>query len=438
MKKNNDFFLLDDSENGKRTVNRYLLIILILGIILRVGALLFIGETRVAWQLEFEEIAENLINHGQYYFSFYGLGESGPSSFIPPVYPLLLALTRFLIPSSIDWLIKAIQIIASSFLILGLYRLTRELGGSAPQGILAALFWAIYPPAIAYASDLSTVTMETFFLIFGLLLLFRSFKCNSPWMIFPAGILISLASLTRSTWLVVIVIALVWLMVFVRRDWIIRVKFGLLFILAVCLTFAPWVFYNYKTQGTIVLTSTNGGLNFWIGNNPQATGEYVFPTELDRDLVLGTAHWTEISRDQFFYSQGLEFIRNLPGNFITLLGRKTLYALFFRPNIGSNYASAQFSFYNLVIASFVAAWLALIPFALIGLFHLRTHWQQHSLLIMIFLGNVATSVLYFTGTRFRTPVDGFAMIWAAIGLTALGGIWQHRKTSLNKGSNRKE
>jgi 4-amino-4-deoxy-L-arabinose transferase-like glycosyltransferase len=400
--------------------------------------LIFIGETRVAWQLEFEEIANNLINHGQYYFSFYGLGESGPTSFIPPVYPLLLALTRFLIPSSIDWMIKAIQILASSLIILGLYRLTREVGESAPQGILAALFWAIYPPAIAYASDLSTVTLETFFLIFGLLLLLRSVKCKSLRMLFPAGILLSLASLTRSTWLVAILIALVWLLVFVRADWIIRAKFGLLFILAVSLTLAPWVFYNYKTQGTIVLTSTNGGLNFWIGNNPQATGEYVFPTELDHDLVIGAAHRTELTRDQFFYSQGLEFIRNSPGKFITLLGRKTLYALFFRPNIGSNYESAQFSFYNLVIASFVAAWLALIPFALFGLFHLKTHWQQHSLLMMIFLGNVANSVLFFTGTRFRTPVDGFAMIWAAIGLTVLSGIWKRRKISHNKGSNQKE
>lgn len=406
-----------------------LTLILTVGVALRVLVVIFVGSSRVPWELEFEEIARNLVQHGTYSFSFYGLSPNQPTSFIPPVYPLFLASARSLWPANGDWLVKAIQIVASDLVVLGLYALTREVGGSARQGVLAALFWAVYPPAVGYASDLSTVTLETFFFIPGIWLLLRAAKQHSPGLAIPAGVLLSLAALTRSTWLVVLPLAVVWLTWYLRGNWRVWGKFALLFGLAAGVTLAPWVAYNYKTHGRWLLASTNGGLNFWIGNNPHATGEYVFPTEIDRNLVLGVANRTETARDQFFYAQGLEFIRNSPGEFLSLLGRKLLYSMFFRPNIGSNYEAARISMFDLAIVSFVVAWLALIPFALLGLFHLGARWREHSLLILVFLGNVATSVLYFTGTRFRTPVDGFAMIWAAIGLTVLVEEWQRRRLS---------
>lgn len=424
-----DAFRFDDSGSCERTVKRWLVLILVIGIILRLGVFVFIGKARVPWQLEFEEIANSLIEHGQYNFSFYGMTAPRPTSFIPPVYPLFLASVRSLWPTNGDGLVKLIQIVASELTVLGLYALTRELGGSARQGVLTALLWTVYPPVVAYASDLSTVTLETFFLIPGIWLLLRAARQHSPGLAIPAAVLLALAALTRSTWLVVLPLAVVWLTWYLKENWRVWGKFILLFALATSVTLAPWVVYNYKTQGEWVLTSTNGGLNFWIGNNPHATGEYVFPPELDRNLVLGVANWTETARDQFFYAQGLAFIRNSPGEFLILLARKLLYSLFFRPNIGSNYESAQISMFDLAIVSFVAAWLALIPFALIGLVHLGNCWREHSLLILVFLSNVATSVFYFSGTRFRTPVDGFALIWAAIGLTMLVEKWQQRRLS---------
>jgi hypothetical protein len=424
-----DAFRLDDSASSERTARRWLVLILVIGIILRVGAFIFVGKARVPWQLEFEEIANNLIEHGQYYFSFYGMTAPRPTSFIPPVYPFFLASVRSLWPANGDGLIKIIQIVASELTIIGLYVLAREVGCSTRQGVLTALLWAVYPPMVAYASDLSTVTLETFFLIPGIWLLLRAAKQHSPVLAIPGAVLLSLAALTRSTWLVVLPLAVVWLIWYLRGNWRVWGKFALLFGLAASITLAPWVVYNYINQGELVLTSTNGGLNFWIGNNPHATGEYVFPTELDQNLVLGVANWSETARDHFFYTQGLEFIRDSPNEFLSLLARKLVYAMFFRPNIGSNYEAAQISGFNLAIVSFVAAWLVLIPFALLGLFYLGARWREHSLLILVFLVNVATSVLYFTGTRFRTPVDGFAMIWVAIGVTMLIEKWQRRKLS---------
>jgi 4-amino-4-deoxy-L-arabinose transferase-like glycosyltransferase len=411
-----------------RKRNLILALTILVGLGLRVVAALVVGSSRLPYELEFEEIARNLVQHGTYSYSFYGLSPNQLSSFIPPVYPLFLASADLLWPANGDWLVKAIQILFSGATILGLYSLARELGGSTKQGLLVAFFWAIYPPAIAYASDLSTVTLEIFFFIAGIWLLLRGIKRHSAWLVLPAGVLLTLAALTRSTWLIVLPLAIIWLIWYLRRNRQAWIKLTLVFFVGAAATLTPWVVHNYQTQGRWLLTSTNGGLNFWIGNNAHATGEYIFPTAIDEKLVLSVAGWPEINRDHFFYTQGFTFIRNSPLDFLALLGRKLLYSIFFRPNIGSTYEAARISFYNLSVISFVAAWLALLPFALIGLFHLGSHWREHCLLILAFIGNLATSTLYFSGTRFRTPVDGFAMIWAAIGLTFLYNKWQERKS----------
>ncbi len=46
-------------------------------------------------------------------------------------------------------------------------------------------------------------------------------------------------------------------------------------------------------------------------------------------------------------------------------------------------------------------------------------WRLNVWLLLVFLANAAVSVMYFAGSRFRTPVDGFAMIWAVMGMGVL-------------------
>jgi len=394
-----------------------LMAILLLALGARIAAAVIVGESRVPWSYEYEEIANNLLTHGEYAYSFYGLTPSRPTSFLPPVYPLFLAFTRLWTTTG-DWLAKALQIGIACFTVLGLYALARELGGSEHQSILAALLMAVYPPAIAYTVDVTTVTLETFFVIVGCWLMVRAANRDSYLATFAGGVLLSLATLTRPTWLIVLPIAIVWLV------WQCKSRLPSMFkqvasaLLAAVITFAPWIGYNYATHHMWLLTSTNGGLNFWIGNNPQATGEYIFPSTLDQPMVKRVADWPEVARDQFFYKRGLEFIKSAPGQFLKLYAEKFLFFVFFRPNIGSNYEQASVPL-EVARWMFVLAWLALIPFAIFGLFNLDHYWRRHALLIAIFVGETVVSALYFVGTRFRTPMDGFAIIWASVGILAL-------------------
>jgi hypothetical protein len=193
------------------------------------------------------------------------------------------------------------------------------------------------------------------------------------------------------------------------------------------MTFAPWVGYNYTVHGQLLLTSTNGGLNFWIGNNPAATGEYIRPGDVDESIVVSVANWPEIARDRFFYMRGLQFIRSSPGPFLELAGRKLLYFTFFRPNIGSTYEQAGDLPLGPARWLFVSSWLLLIPFALLGLMKAGRQWRHNSWLVLMWVSQAATSVVYFAATRFRTPIDGLAMIWVAVSLSGLATWLQRRR-----------
>ena len=391
-------------------------LVLALALILRLLAWHVIGDARVPWDYEFEEIAKNLATTGEYSSSFYHLTQTQPTSFQPPVYPLFLAGVGSLSPGI--GLTNALQIFISCVTVLALYALARALVGSRGQAILAAAFLAVYPPSVAYAVTLSTVTFESFFVITATLLLIRAGKLFVPYAAAGSGILFALACLTRSAWLVALPLALVWILFYRQAAIADRLRLAAPLVLAWAVVMAPWAAYNYKTQGKWMLTSTNGGLNFWIGNNPKATGEYVFPTDLDSALVASVAEWPEPARDLFFYEKGFDYIRSSPRQFISLAARKMQYFFLFRPGIGSTYeqASLPLTFGRWL---FIGSWLILVPFSVYGLVASRRLWRMHAFLIAIILSQAAIAAAYFVGTRFRTPLDGYALIWAAAGMEAL-------------------
>ncbi len=181
-----------------------------------------------------------------------------------------------------------------------------------------------------------------------------------------AGATLALAGLTRSPWLLTLPIAFLWVLIRESKPGWSRIQKPLLLGFAGLLVLLPWSLHNYQVHSTVSVTGTNGGMNFWIGNNPQATGEYTFPTQIDRELVLQTANWDERVRDRFFYQQGMDYIHSQPGPALKLAVKKLTYFVFFRPSIGSSYQSIDLKV-GIAQQSFIASWLLLLPLGLAGL-----------------------------------------------------------------------
>jgi hypothetical protein len=110
----------------------------------------------------------------------------------------------------------------------------------------------------------------------------------------------------------------------VGREW--RRTLNEYAFVAVCmgLTILPWTIRNINVLGHPVIISTNGGINFLMGNNPDANGRYK-PATNDRVAAV----WSdEVQREQVAYQEGLRFIQSHPGRFVQLAFKKLFFLLY--------------------------------------------------------------------------------------------------------------
>jgi hypothetical protein len=395
--------------------------ILALALGLRLGLLVWLGGARVPWLLEYEQIADRLFAGGGYAFDFYGYTPALPTAFLPPIYPFFLMVTK-LVFSHPQVAARVIQVVLSLTVVLAGRSLALAVTDSEAIGELVALMVSVYPPYMFYASDLTTATIEMVLGLPGIVAVLLAKRRHSVGWAAVAGAMLALAALTRPTWLTLIPLGAVWVaLTGGPRRW--RLAGAL--VLASSLVMLPWVLHVRQTQGAWILTSTNGGLNFWIGNNPRATGEYIFPPELDAGLVRQAAKLPEPARDRFFYAEGWRFVGSHPRAALELAGRKLLYFTFFRPGIGSNYAASGVSLGSARLA-FVASWLLLLPLALVGARTLTAGRARQTWLVLVWTSQAAMAMFYFAGTRFRTPFDVIVMVWAAAGLVSIWRWWRTR------------
>ncbi|MEZ6013672.1 MAG: glycosyltransferase family 39 protein [Planctomycetota bacterium] len=242
-----------------------------------------------------------------------------------------------------------------------------------------------------------------------------------------AGLWFGLAAITRPNVLLVMPALALWLMRrargLPRGGW--RATAALT--LGTLAPIAPITAYNTWVAHDPALIATQGGVNFWIGNNPASDGRTA--------VVPGTrAGWwegyhdaiaqaeaaegrplkaTEVSRH--YTGRALAWARAAPGRFLAHLAYKTR-LLLAGAELGNNVDPR----YTALAAS---PWLALSPvhtawvlaFAALGL---ARAWPDRRALapLYLFLACYAASVvLFFVNARFRAPMLPVLYLFAAHG-----------------------
>ncbi len=207
-------------------------------------------------------------------------------------------------------------------------------------GVVAALGWAIFQPAAAY----SIVLMPTVWLVFVFWFVVweivrREEAPRLPgW--FWLGLLVGFAAMGIAT--VLFLLPLLLLACFTRwgnparrpNPWRARLAAAAVLFLGLGLGTSPSWIHNYFVARDPVLLSAHSGVNFWIGNNPWATGYPRFPPGLHagqeamlQDSISGAerAVGRPLKRSEVsaYWSKNAEtYIRNNFGQWLQLLGTK--------------------------------------------------------------------------------------------------------------------
>jgi hypothetical protein len=199
------------------------------------------------------------------------IAPSGPTAWVVPGYPLLVALLFQLFgvySSGAALAVFVLNSVLSGLTCVLVYRLAREWFDDR-VGVIGAALLAVYPPSIWHAiSTIWDTTLFTFCLMV-LVLLVQRLKNGGPWALAAIGSLAGLTVLINPAVVSFYGAALVYL--FVTRPEVRRrpIRAAATLGAVPALVIAPWVVRNWQVLGAPTLKS-NFGLELKVGNNPIA------------------------------------------------------------------------------------------------------------------------------------------------------------------------
>jgi 4-amino-4-deoxy-L-arabinose transferase-like glycosyltransferase len=281
-----------------------------------VGTLIAAGAVRLLWiafaPLEmhtdwatYDELGWRLAQTGEY------AAATHLTMYRPVGYPFVLSLIYRLFGHE-----PQVAVILNGILGIGIvylaYRLARKIWGEQPARC-AAVALVFFPSQILYLNLTSTEPLFTFLLLLGLVLTLEGLDrahLGSAWLA-TAGVVLGLAALVRP---LALMLPLVLLPLFIgdrRRPARAGVRW-LLLAICVAVVVSPWMMRNYRLSGRATL-SASAGINFYIGNNPNANFGFNRP---DPKRFAGYTTEDEARIDRMAFAEGWAFIRAYPLAFI--------------------------------------------------------------------------------------------------------------------------
>jgi len=221
-----------------------------------------------------------------------------------------------------------------------------------------------------------------------------------------AGAGTGVAILVRPTMLLFVPMVVIWLTG--RR----RLGLAAAFLAGTAVLVAPWTVRNVRVHDRFVLVSAGGGVNFWIGNHPDAIGEgdlAANPHLKEAELEFRRAHpgLSPEELEPLYYRDALASIAAAPGRWLLLLGRKLFYTV---TPIGPSYTLHSTRYQ----AASVVSYLLVAPLALMGLPRLLRAGRRRPTAVLLLGGSaVLTGLVFFPQERYRIPVMDPVLILAA-------------------------
>ena len=320
--------------------------------------------------------------------------------------------------------IAGFQAVLGAAIVALTWRLAHYMFGRTAAGVSAWLV-AVWPLLIEFTTIFAS---ELLFIALVLAALNVWISLRVPWVyrMILWGTCVAAATYVRPTALPLLV-ALPVVQCIVERDWR-ALKRIVPAALAAAILFAPWVWRNFALFDSFVLVSANGGVNLWMGNNPDSTGGYM---ELPARQFAN-----EAERDRYFGSVALQYIRAHPGEYAKLTARRTRIT-YDRETIGVDWNAAGLGSQYQAVAPVLkvvssAYWWTLLLLGAIG-FVLATGRPQvfAAWPLLIACAYFALFPVLTVGMdRYHVPVDPMLAILAGYVLTRR--VRQANKPSLER------
>ena len=282
-------------------------------------------EANFGFGFEIGRLAYSLAN-GHGFSSPFG-GDTGPSAWVPPIYPWILSLAFRVFGSYSHAAAFAALVFNSLFAALTswtIYRTARRIFGLT-VALWSGWVWALYPDTIYWSVKWIWETSLSAFLLSLLFMLTLEMEGDErPSLWLGYGLLWGVAALTNPAALSFLPFAGCWLVYQLHRGGKRFVAPVVLSAIVFWMTIMPWLVRNHEVFGGFVFVRDNFGNELRIGNNPLAEGMYVLAYHPSSNPLL-YAKYKRLGEPAFCAEQGRvarEWIAQNPGRFAVVSLRR--------------------------------------------------------------------------------------------------------------------
>lgn len=338
------------------------------------------------------------------------------TSFRAPLYPAFLAAIYFFSGLAARFFAARMAQAALLALLAPLtYLLTRRVFPDDERTArVAAYIIAFYPMLLLYPLALATENLFFVLVLAAVVAVLYAGESNRTRTYILAGVLLGLATLTRSIIIAFVPFAALWIW-FAAQS-----KRGAVIVVACVLVLTlPWTIRNTLLHGQFTFVESSLGYNLYLGYHPQGNGSFQYGISLDLLTILDDAE-----RNRIGTQAALQFIRDDPLRAVYLDVLKTSYFFGFETRAVMYFYSNNFFGALPLPLLILAACLFVFPFAVvttlaaIGLSFAQ--WTKPMrLLVLLFVAYSVPHILIMVEDRFHMTLVPFFAVFAAY-------AWTHR------------
>lgn len=299
-------------------------------------------------------------------------------------------------------------------------------------GLIAGGLLALYPAAIFFDGLIQKSSPDLFLMSILLVGIGACLETPRRGWIVALGVVVGLLAWNRENARVLYPVIAGWLVLQHRNQPIARrLQLVLLFTLGTAAILGPIALRNFRISGELLLTTSQFGPNFYIGNHAGASGGYeplvpgrgnaLYERE-DAVRIAESAAGRPLTPSEvsgYWRDRAFSDIRQDPAGWLRLLAKKTWLTLSAGEPLDTESLEAYTSFSRLL------RWLrwwnfgAVMALAVFGAWMTRRRWRQYAVLYAIFAVMAVSVIAFFVFARYRYPLVPVAMLFAAAGVASL-------------------
>ncbi len=358
--------------------------------------------------------------------------------FRAPLYPWLLGLIYKLFGPDNALAPRIIQAAigsASCGLIFVLGRLAFSRAAGLIAGLLAAGYWVF----AYYDAELLIPVLIVFLDLLLLIALLSAGRRQRWWKWGLCGVLLGTSAIARPNILLLAPVLVAWVVWLNWSAWRRSLVFAWWLFAGTMVPILPITIRNYVVGHDLVLIASQGGVNFYIGNNPEADGMSAvikgdppqwrpcYEAQIARAERAAGRKLKASEVSDWYYQQAWRFMRSQPRAAAGLMLRKLRY-FWSRWETGNN----QDLYFIVEQYAPLARWLPVrfelfAPLGVLGLLVSLGPRRRELLPLWAFvIVYMLSVVMFFVTARYRVPVDAVLMVLAGGAVVWLAGQLRRR------------